>query len=185
MEETKSIDITDMVLGLFLDSMTTNFPNQVVIDEQVKDSLKKDDKQKMTVGIQPLPPQEKCVLPYQRPTQSHQKSKQKQINEGNKDQERRRPCYDPILMSHAHFLPILVKAGAIVPKQVELAKLPCGRKHDPHATCGYHAGYVLSFSEEGPNVITNPFPDHQGQVVNAVSGDGCSDSVASSEEYQG
>ena len=45
-------------------------------------------------------------------------------------------------MSYAHLLPILVKVGAIVPKQIEPAKFPYGRKHDPHATCGYHAGYV-------------------------------------------
>lgn len=45
-------------------------------------------------------------------------------------------------MSYAHLLPILVKVGAIVPKQTELAKLPYDRKHNPHATCGYHAGYV-------------------------------------------
>ncbi|CAL5191450.1 unnamed protein product [Lathyrus oleraceus] len=44
---------------------------------------------------------------------------------------------------------------------------------------------VLSFSEIGPNVITNPFPDHCGQIVSAISGEDCSDSVASSEEYQG
>lgn len=44
MEEIKRIDRTDMVLGLFLDSMTTNFPNQVVIDEQAEDILKEDNK---------------------------------------------------------------------------------------------------------------------------------------------
>ncbi|KAI5425447.1 hypothetical protein KIW84_031302 [Lathyrus oleraceus] len=94
MEETKSIDIDDMVLGLFLDSMTTNFLNRVLIDEQVEDDC------------------------------------------------RRHPRYDPIPVSYTHLLPILVKAGAIVPKQTMPAKFPYLRQHDPHATCGYHAGYV-------------------------------------------
>ncbi|KAI5444276.1 hypothetical protein KIW84_012778 [Lathyrus oleraceus] len=142
MEETKSIDRDDLVLGLFLDSMTTNFPNQVGIDEQVEDILKEDNKQKMATSILTFLPQEQCVLPYQRPAQSYQNSKQKQISKGNKDQERRRPCYDPIPVSYAHVLPILVKVGAIMPKQIEPAKFPYSHKHDPHATCGYHAGYV-------------------------------------------
>ncbi|KAI5417169.1 hypothetical protein KIW84_041967 [Lathyrus oleraceus] len=142
MEEIKSIDRTDMVLGLFLDSMTTNFPNQVVIDEQVEDILKEDNKQKMATGILPLLPQEQCVLLYQRPAQSYQNSKQEQISKGNKDQERRCPHYDPIPVIYAHLLPILVDAGAIVPKPIESAKFPYSRKHDPHATCGYHARYV-------------------------------------------
>ncbi|KAI5412413.1 hypothetical protein KIW84_057183 [Lathyrus oleraceus] len=68
--------------------------------------------------------------------------KQKQLSKGNKYQEGRRPRYDHIPVSYAHLLPILVKAGAIMPKQTEPTKLPYGRKHDPHSTCGYHAGYV-------------------------------------------
>ncbi|KAI5389671.1 hypothetical protein KIW84_075099 [Lathyrus oleraceus] len=142
MEEIKSIDRTDMVLGLFLDSMTINLPNQVVIDEQVEDILKEDNKQKVAAGFPPPLPQEKYVLPHQRPAQNHQKLKQKKIRKGNKDQEGRRPCYDPILVNYAHLLPILVNAGAIVPKQIEPMRAPYSHKHDPHATCGYHAGYV-------------------------------------------
>lgn len=69
MEETKSINRTNMVLGLLLDNMTTDFPNQVVIDKQAEDSLKKDNKQKMAAGILPLLPQEQCLLPHQRPAQ--------------------------------------------------------------------------------------------------------------------
>lgn len=45
-------------------------------------------------------------------------------------------------MSYVHLLPILVNVGAIVPKQIEPAKFPYHRKHDPHATYRYHAGYV-------------------------------------------
>lgn len=60
----------------------------------------------------------------------------------NNDQEGRRPHYDLIPMSYAQLLPILVNDGAIVPKQIELARFPYGRKHDPCAICGYHVGYV-------------------------------------------
>ncbi|KAI5420115.1 hypothetical protein KIW84_044053 [Lathyrus oleraceus] len=142
MEETMSIDRGDMVLGLFLDSMTTNGPNQVVVNEQVEDIMKEDNKQKVVAGFPPPLPQEQCVPPHQRPAQSNQKAKQKQISKGSKGQERRHPRYDPIPVSYAHLLPILVNAGAIMPKQTEPAKFPYSYKHDPHATCGYHAGYV-------------------------------------------
>lgn len=84
---------------------------------------------------------------------------------------------------------------------------PYNHKHNPNVSCAFHARYighstedclifkarvqelidhkVLSFSEVVPNVITNPLPDHCGQIMNAVSGEDCSNSIASSEEYQG
>lgn len=142
MEETKNIDKADMVLGLLLDSMITVCTDQAMIVEQVEDSPKKDNKQKMAAGILPLLPQEKCLLSHQRPAQSNQKLKQKQISKGNKDQEGRHPRNDPIPMSYAHLLPILVNVGEIVPKQTEYARFPYDRKHDPHAICGYHVGNV-------------------------------------------
>ncbi|KAI5422744.1 hypothetical protein KIW84_045963 [Lathyrus oleraceus] len=109
MKETKSIGRADMVLGISLDNMTTDFSNLAVMGEQAEDILKEDNKQK--------------------------KLKQKQISKGNKDQEGRHPCYDPIPVSYAHLLSILVKARAIVPKHTEPVKLPYGRKHDPHSMC--------------------------------------------------
>ncbi|KAI5409938.1 hypothetical protein KIW84_055410 [Lathyrus oleraceus] len=78
----------------------------------------------------------------------------KQISKGNKDQEGRRPCNGPIPMSYAQLLPILVNVRAIVPKQIEPAKFPYHRKHDPHATCGYHAGYV-GHSTEACHILRN------------------------------
>ena len=110
-----------------------------MIDEEAENILKGDNKQKVVAGFLPLLPQEHCLLPHQRPAQSNQKLKQKQINKGNKDQERRRPRYDPIPVSYTHLLPILVNAGAVVPKQIEPAKFLYIHKHDEHATCGYHA----------------------------------------------
>ncbi|KAI5429122.1 hypothetical protein KIW84_033931 [Lathyrus oleraceus] len=142
MEDTKSIDRADMVLGLFLDNMTMNFPNRVVIDDQVEENLKNGNKQKVDADILPFLPQEQCLLPHQRHAQSDQKLKHKKISQENNDQERIRPRYDPILVSYTHLLPILVNIRALMPKQIEPAKFPYHRKHDPHATCGYHAGYV-------------------------------------------
>ena len=80
MEKGKNIDRVDMVLGLFLDRMTTNFLNQVVINEQAEDSFKKGKKHKVDACILPFPPQERYLLPHQRHVQSNQKWKQKQIS---------------------------------------------------------------------------------------------------------
>lgn len=94
-----------------------------------------------------------------------------------------------------------------MPKEIPPATPPYNNKHNPNVSCAFHAGYtrhstedclvlktkvqelidqkVFSFSEAGPNVLTNLLPDHCRQIMNAVSGEDCSDSVASSEEYQG
>lgn len=85
MEGSKSIDRDDMALGLFLDSMTIGFPNKVATDEQVEDGLKKDNKLKVVASVLPLPPQEQCLPLHQRPAQSHQNLKQKQISQKNND----------------------------------------------------------------------------------------------------
>ncbi|KAI5414553.1 hypothetical protein KIW84_040154 [Lathyrus oleraceus] len=136
--------------------MTTNFSNQIVIDEHIEDSMKKDNKQKMDASVLPHLPQEQRVLPHQRPAQSNHKLKQKQISQKNNDQEGRHPHYDPIPMSYTHLLPVLVNVGEIVPKQIELARFPYGRKHDPSAIGGYHAGYMFQ-----PMVIPHIHPQSQ------------------------
>lgn len=71
--------IVNMVLGLFMDNMTTDFPNQVAIDEWIENNLKRDNIQIATVDILPLPLQEQRRLPHQRPTQSNQNLTQKQV----------------------------------------------------------------------------------------------------------
>ncbi|XP_050878763.1 uncharacterized protein LOC127082571 [Lathyrus oleraceus] len=79
---------------------------------------------------------------------------------------------------------------AIVPKEIPQAVPPYHHKHNPNASCAYHAGHVgystkdcwllknkiqdlidrkiLTFSEEKPNVKTNPLPNHDGPTVNVV-----------------
>lgn len=94
-----------------------------------------------------------------------------------------------------------------MPKEIPLTIYPYHAKHNPNASCTYHVRHivhstedcwplqsrvqelidqkVLSFSETGPNVITDLLPDHCGHIMNVVSGEYYSDFVASSEEYQG
>lgn len=161
MEKGKSIDKADIVLGIFLDSMTTDRTNQVMINEQVEGSLKKDNKQKEVAGILPLPPQEQHLLPHQRHTQNNQKLKQKQISQKNNDQEGIRPYNDPIPMRYAHMLPIVVNTGAIVPKQIQPARVPYHHKHDPNAICGYHEGYIGNSIES-----CDPFKAKVQELIN-------------------
>ena len=85
--------------------------------------MKKDNKQKVAAGIMPLPPQEQRLPPHQRPAQSNQKLKHNEIIQKNNDQERRHPRNDPIPMSHAHLLPILIYVVEMVPKQIKPVKL--------------------------------------------------------------
>ncbi|XP_050908975.1 uncharacterized protein LOC127122724 [Lathyrus oleraceus] len=79
---------------------------------------------------------------------------------------------------------------AIVPRELPVASSPFNRRHNPNATCAFHAGYIghstedcwalkkriqelidqeiLSFSEEKLNVKTNPLPNHSGAAINIV-----------------
>ncbi|CAK8571617.1 unnamed protein product [Lathyrus sativus] len=45
-------------------------------------------------------------------------------------------------MSYTQLLSNLIHTGAIIPKEIETTKFPYHPRHDPNATCGYHAGYV-------------------------------------------
>ena len=94
-----------------------------------------------------------------------------------------------------------------MPKEIPPVVHPYGPQYNPNVSYAFHTGYighstedcglfksrvqelidqkVLSFSEAGPNVITNLLPDHCGQIVNTISSEGCSYSVASPEEYLG
>lgn len=71
-----------------------------------------------------------------------------------------------------------------MPKEILPTVYPYVPKYNPNASCVFHAGYighsiedcglfktrvqelidqkVLSFYEAGPNVMTNPLPDHYG-----------------------
>ncbi|XP_050920203.1 uncharacterized protein LOC127137822 [Lathyrus oleraceus] len=75
-------------------------------------------------------------------------------------------------------------------REIPAATPPFRAKHDPNASCAYHAGFIrhstedcwalkykiqdlinqdiLTFSKEKPNVKTNPLPNYNGAVVNTV-----------------
>lgn len=76
-----------MILGLFLELLTMDLPERVKVGKRTKDGLKMDSIQNAIAGILPLPPQEKFLLPHQKPVQGNQKKKQKKISKGNNDQE--------------------------------------------------------------------------------------------------
>lgn len=87
-------------------------------------------------------------------------------------------------------MPYLVHVGEVVPKEIKLAIFPYHPKHDPNASCVYHAGYIghsihdfyvfknkvhellnqklLAFTEEQLNVKKNSLPGHDGSAVNAI-----------------
>ncbi|XP_050894695.1 uncharacterized protein LOC127101344 [Lathyrus oleraceus] len=123
--------------------------------------------------------------PTQRnPNQQYNRAQNRGNNFGN------RPQIDKILVPYFKLIPYLVHVGAIIPKELPAATPPFRANHDPNASCAYHAGFIghsiencwalkckiqdlinqniLTFSEEKPNVKTNPFPNHSSALVNVV-----------------
>lgn len=100
------------------------------------------------------------------------------------------PQFDKIDVPYAELVSYLIHVGAIVPRELLAASPPFNCSHNPNATCSFHAGFIghstedcwalkkriqelidqeiLSFSEEKPNVKTNPLPNHSGATVNVV-----------------
>ncbi|XP_050889620.1 uncharacterized protein LOC127094899 [Lathyrus oleraceus] len=125
---------------------------------------------------------------YQQPPQTPALQNQQNNRNQNQGQHRRfdkkRPRHDQILVSYTQLLPYLVQQGPIMPKEIPPAMPPYNNKHNPNVSYAFHVGYirhstedclvlkarvqelidqkVLSFSEVGPNVITNPLPNHCG-----------------------
>lgn len=75
----------DMILELFMDSMTTDFSNQVVVGERTDNRLTTGKIQNATASSLPVYPQVQYLLLNQKSTQGNQKQKQKQISQGNND----------------------------------------------------------------------------------------------------
>ncbi|XP_050918568.1 uncharacterized protein LOC127135999 [Lathyrus oleraceus] len=117
-----------------------------------------------------------------------------------------RPQIDKILVSYVETVPYLIHVRAIVPKEIPAAFPPFRPKHDPNASCAYHVGYIrhstedcwtlkykvqdlinkeiLSFSEEKPNVKTNPLPNHGSSTVNVVIEEETTKSVLRAEDVR-
>ncbi|XP_050919868.1 uncharacterized protein LOC127137454 [Lathyrus oleraceus] len=113
---------------------------------------------------------------------------------------------DKILVPYAELVPYLFHVGAIIPKEIPAATHPFLPKHDPNASCAYHAGFIgnstkdcwalkykiqdlinqeiPAFSEEKPNVKTNPLPNHGGAAANAVVEEETNESILRDEEVK-
>ncbi|XP_050920010.1 uncharacterized protein LOC127137604 [Lathyrus oleraceus] len=93
-----------------------------------------------------------------------------------------------------------------VPKEIHVASPSFRPKHDPNASCAYHAGYIghstedcwalkykvqdlinqeiLYFSEEKPNVKINPLPNHGGSAVNVVIEEETTESIPRADDVK-
>lgn len=65
---------------------------------------------------------ENSIFNHSRPVQGNLNRKQEKISKGTNDQEGRRPRYDPIPVSYAHILSIVINEGGFVPKVIEPIK---------------------------------------------------------------
>lgn len=62
------------------------------------------------------------IFYHQGPVQGNLNRKQEKISKGTNDQEGRHPRYDPILVSYAHLMSILINEGPFVPKVIDPTK---------------------------------------------------------------
>ncbi|XP_050878511.1 uncharacterized protein LOC127082315 [Lathyrus oleraceus] len=114
-----------------------------------------------------------------------------------------RPQFDKILVPYAKLVH-LIHVGAIVPRELPTAFPLFNHSHNPNATCAFHIGYIghstedrwalkkriqelidqeiMSFSEEKPNVKTNPLPNHGGAAINTVIKEENVESILRDEE---
>ena len=113
-------------------------------------------------------------------------------NRSRNNQDRTPVQFDPIPMSYTELLPRLIQSSLLVPTPMKPLEPPYPRGYDPNAKCDYHAGAVghstencralkfrvqdlidakwLSFTDDSPNVGSNPLPGHGGPSINAIEG---------------
>jgi len=93
-------------------------------------------------------------------------------------------------MSYTELLPKLIQSSLVVPVSMKPLEPPFPKGYDPNARCDYHAGVIghstkncralkfkvqnlinakwLSFTDDSPNVGSNPLLSHGGPSVNAI-----------------
>ncbi|XP_050875207.1 uncharacterized protein LOC127078828 [Lathyrus oleraceus] len=147
-------------------------------------------------------------MPAQRNPNQQYKCDDKGKNRGqnNRNNFGNRPQFDKIRVPYVELVSYLIHVGAIVPKELLATSPPFNRSHNPNATCAFHAGYIghstedcwalkkriqelivqdiLYFSEEKPNVKTNPLPNHAGVAVNVVIEEENVESILRAEEVK-
>ncbi|XP_050889924.1 uncharacterized protein LOC127095252 [Lathyrus oleraceus] len=120
--------------------------------------------------------------PAQRnPNQQYNRAQNQGNNFGN------RPQFDKIPVLYSELVPYLVHVGAIIPKELPVATPQFRANHDPNASCIQDLinQNILTFTEEKPNVKTNPLPNHSGASVNAVIEEVNAEVVLKVEELKG
>ncbi|XP_050896976.1 uncharacterized protein LOC127103785 [Lathyrus oleraceus] len=137
---------------------------------------------------------------YNRDNKGQNQGQNNRSNFGN------RPLFDKILVRYAELVPYLIHVGAILPRELPTSSPAFNHSHNPNATCAFHTGYIehsikdcwalkkrtqeltdqeiMSFSEEKPNVKTNPLPNHGGATVNAVIEEENAESILRAEKVK-
>lgn len=146
------------------------------------------------------------------PAQRNQNQQYNRDNKGqgrgqnNRNSFGNHPQIDKISVPYAELVPYLIHVGAIMPKEIPGASPPFRPKHDPNAPCAYHVRFIghsieycwalkykvqdlinqeiLSFSEEKPNVKTNPLPNHGGSAVNVVVEEETTESILRADDIK-
>ncbi|XP_050890765.1 uncharacterized protein LOC127096208 [Lathyrus oleraceus] len=149
---------------------------------------------------QPTPAQKIPNQQYNRDNRGQNRGQNNRGNFGNRLQ------FDKITVPYVELVSYLIHVEAIVPRELPTTSPPFNRSHNPNATCTFHAGYIghstedcwalkkriqelinqdiLSFSEEKPNVKTNPLPNHGGASVNVVIEKETTKSILRAEEVK-
>ncbi|XP_050877446.1 uncharacterized protein LOC127081206 [Lathyrus oleraceus] len=149
---------------------------------------------------QPTPAQKILNQQYNRDNRGKNRGHNNIENFGN------RPHFGKIQVPYEELVPYLIHVGVIVPRELPATSPPFNRIHNPNATSVFHAGYIehsiedcwalkkriqelidqeiLSFSEEKPNVKTNPLPNHGGATVNAMIEEEATESILRAEEVK-
>lgn len=120
--------------------------------------------------------------------QAHQQTRAPRMNNY---QPRDKLSFDPIPMKYSQLYPALIQRGLVTPRGYKTPPPnPLPAWYDPQKHCEFHEGApghdldncyalkikvqelikadILSFKDTGPNVKTNPLPNHGGPSVSMV-----------------
>ncbi|XP_050889365.1 uncharacterized protein LOC127094590 [Lathyrus oleraceus] len=149
---------------------------------------------------QSTPAQRSQNQQYNRDNKGQSRAQNNRSNFGN------RPQIDKIPVPYVEQVPYLIHVGAIIPRELPAASPPFHRNHNPNTSRASHVGYIghstedcwdlkkrihelidqeiLTFSEEKPNVKTNPLPNHGGATVNVVVKEETNKSILRAEDVK-
>ncbi|MCI21632.1 gag-protease polyprotein, partial [Trifolium medium] len=136
------------------------------------------------------PPQQPFVMPPQNQHPQQDRYQPRNQYGPRNTYEKKIVHFDCVPVSYSQILPYLLQKGMVETKPLPPMAPPYPPHFDNNARCDYHAGSpghnienckafkykvqelidrkLISFKEEGPNVKTNPLPDHASSSVNAI-----------------